>query len=203
MLEKDYMERHRKARIYQGRLAELLSAAFIEDKGWRIDNLAALGGTFDIEATSPDIKSFSIEVKFIGQEDLRFQELVENMTFNKSVGNSCNIYDGYNYFLFRTYEAAKQLSDSNKNRIALLIISNLAWPFLSMPIKDEWIKNRPIAFSQDTSDEWKNFLIKKKKERKFANIDTDLDDMISQPKELWVMQEQNYLEYSRESVVRI
>ena len=199
MLEDGYLERHRKSRIFQGKLSELLCTTFIEDQGWIIDNLEALGGVNDIEATSPDEKSCSIEVKYIGQDDLRFQEVVENLTSNNASTNSYNIYDGYNYFLSRIFEAANQFSDSDKERIVIIIVSNMAWPFLRQAIKDDWIRNRPISFSDSSSAVWDIHMIKLK--QKYANINSELDNLIGQLKELWIVQEQNCLEYSIGHVV--
>ncbi len=202
MLEDDYLERHRKARIYQGKLSEFLCLTVFEDHGWIIDNLEALGGAYDIEATSPDNKSFAIEVKYIGQDDKMFQEVVGICSSNNSSSNSYNIYDGYNFFLSKTFEAAKQLFISDKERIALLRISNMAWPFLKLFIKDDWIRNRPISFSDSSSSNWDNYLAKIMKQQKYTNIINELDNVIGQLKELWVIQEENYFESSLNHVVR-
>ncbi len=196
MLEKNHLERHRKARIFQGKLTELLIALFIEKQGWKINNLEALCGDSDIDAASPDDISCAIEVKYIGQEDLRYQEVVNSITSSEAGVNSINIYDGYNFFLFKSFDAAKQLSLSKKARLAFIIVSNQAWPFLSMPLADRWINNRPISFSDSASPDWINFLNQKKKEPKFSNIENELDSVITQLKELWIIREQNYFEYS-------
>lgn len=66
--EKTYLERHKKSRIFQGKLAELLAATWIENQRWTIGGLEALGAEFDIEAKSPDNLLSSIEVKYIGQK---------------------------------------------------------------------------------------------------------------------------------------
>ncbi len=42
-------------------------------------NLEALGGSFDIEAISPQGKSCAIEVKYIGEEDSRFKENLKSL----------------------------------------------------------------------------------------------------------------------------
>ena len=113
-----------------------------------------------------------------------------------------NIYDGYNFFLLKAYEAAKQLSISNKARFAFIIISNIAWPFLRIPINDEWINNRPISFSDSASADWNKFINKKKNEVRFSNIESELDAILTHLNELWIIREQNYVEYSLEHVIR-
>ncbi len=202
MLENNPLERHRKSRIFQGKLAELLAAAWIEDQGWKIHNLEALGGEFDIEATSADNASSTIEVKYIGQEDVHFEKIMESLTSGNAVGGSWGLYDGYNFFLFKAYDAAKQLSSSNKARLGFIIICNMAWGFFEMPIKDDWISNRPLTFSNSASSKWQNFIAEKKKEKKFSNIENDLNDVISQLNELWIIEERNQLNYSLERIVR-
>jgi hypothetical protein len=197
VLETDRVAPHQKARMYKGKLVEIMIAAWLEDGGWTIDHLAALGGKFDIEATSPDQKSYAIEVKYIEIQDWRYVEIFKSLESGEPAGGSWNDYDGYNYMLFRTFEAAKQFSTSPKDRLSLIVIvvSNVDWEFLEIPITDRWICSRPLKFSDNGSDRWKTFLAKKKKERRFANIETELDSLIGGLKE-WVLREDNYLTFS-------
>ena len=202
MLENDLLARHQKSRIFQGKLAEIMIAAWLEDKGWLIDNLEALSGKFDIEATSPKQISYTIEVKYIGHEDDMFEGIVESLRSGTVVDGSWkNGYDGCNFILFKAFEAAKQLSASTKNPLAILVVSNMAWDLLEIQIKDQWIFNRPLRFFDSASKKWKFFLRKKKSENKFANIENELDTIIGDLQELWVMKEQNCLAYSLESKI--
>ncbi len=198
MLEETPIERHRKARIFQGRLAELRSAAWLEEKKWAISGLEALGGLFDIEATSPEGIKFAIEVKFIGQEDDKFEEIQESLSSGDGVcGGFFNLYDGYNFLLFKVFEAAKQLSSSTKSRLALIVISNMTWSFLEMQIKDAWMRNRPLKFFDvEASQEWKRFLSRKKMEQRFVDIENELDSKVGYLHEVWFVNEGNFLEYS-------
>ncbi len=201
MLKESPLERHRKARIFQGRLAELRCAAWLEERKWTITGLEALGGVFDIEATSPQGIEWAIEVKFIGQEDDKFEEIQESISSGDGVcGGFFNLYAGYNFLLFKVFEAANQLSASTKRRLALIVISNMTWSFLEMQIKDEWMRNRPLSFFDvEASPEWKRFLSRKKMERRFANIENELDSKVGSLHEVWFVNEGNLLEYSIET----
>ena len=202
MLENELLARHQKERIFKGKLAEIMIAAWIEDKGWLIDNLEALGGKFDLEATSTKHLSYNIEVKYIGQEDFMFENIVESISSGEAVGGPWNIYGGYNFILLKAFEAAKQLFSSTKYPLAILVVNNMAWDFLEMPIKDKWIYNRPIRFFDSASEKWEKFLCKKKSENRFANIENELDTIIGDLKELWIFKEHNDLEYSVESKIK-
>ena len=195
MLKSTPLERHREARIFFGKLTELLMAAWLEEQGWRINTLEALAGVFDIEATSPDKISFAIEVKYIGQLDSDFEEIVGKLSMGTPAGGTVNPYERFNYLMLRVYEAAKHLLDSNKRRLVAVVISQIAWGFFERQISDGWLQKRPIPFAPDTSPEWAAFLAEKKAENKFSHIERDLDRVIHSLNELWIVVEQNYLSY--------
>jgi hypothetical protein len=201
MLEKSPLERHQKARIFQGRLAELRCAAWLEERKWAITGLEALGGEFDIAATSPKGIECAIEVKFIGQEDDKFEEIWESISSGDGVcGGFFNLYAGYNFLLFKVFEAANQLSTSTRRRLALIVISNMTWSFLKMQIKDTWMRDRPLRFFDvEASPEWNRFLSCKKTERRFANIEKELNSKVGSLQEVWFVNEGNFLEYSLET----
>lgn len=204
ILKESTIERHRKSRIFQGRLAELCCAAWLEDRKWVITDLEALGGVSDIEATSPQGIECAIEVKFIGQEDNKFEQIQESISSGDGVcSGSYNLYDGYNFLLFKVFEAADQLSVSSKRRMAIIVISNMTWGFLQMQIKDKWMLNKPMHFyDSEASPEWKSFLSSKKKERRFANIENELDSKIGPLQEVWFVNEGNFLEYTLETELK-
>jgi hypothetical protein len=67
MFTEDVKRRFQRARIFQGRLAELLFAA------WRrIESMEARGGVADVVATGPAGQSFSFEVKHLVQDEVLF-----------------------------------------------------------------------------------------------------------------------------------
>lgn len=195
MLESVPLERHRKARMFVGKLTELLMAAWLEEQGWSIDALEALGGTFDIEATSPDKISCAIEVKYIGQCDADFEDIVRKFSLGSPAGGTFEPYEPFNYLLFRIYEAAKQLLNSNTRRLVAIVISQIAWSFFELQIKQGWLQKRPLPFSQNVSSDGAAFLAKEKAKGKFSNIERDLDSVIDSLNELWIVVEQNYLSY--------
>lgn len=203
MLEKSPIERHRKGRLFEGKLAELRCAAWLEDKNWKINDLEAIGGMFDIEATSPKGIEWAIEVKFIGQEDDKFEETQKSISSGEGVfGGSFNPYVGYNFLLFKVFEAAYQLSESTKRRLAIIVISNMAWSFLEMPIEDAWMGNRPLSFFEvEASLKWKKFLSCKKNEMRFSNIENELDSKVASLQEIWFVNEGNFLEFSPKTVL--
>lgn len=200
--QKTSLKRHQKARGHEGKINELLCASWLENQGWKIDRLEALGGDFDIEATSTDKISYSIEVKFIGQEDKKFEEFEKSCISRNAIAGTIPIYDGYNYFLFRAYEAARQLSKSTRKRLALIVFSQQTWGFNDMPINDSWINYRPIAFSKNASKGWDAFLTSMKNQNKYHDIENTLERNIEQLDELWVIKQHDDLEYSLEKIFK-
>ena len=196
--EETPLKKHKKARGHEGKINELLCTLWLENQGWKIDSLEALGGDFDIEATSTNNILYSIEVKFIGQEDRKFEEFEKCCISHNAISSTTSIYDGYNYFLFRTYEAARQLSKSTRKRLALIVFSHTTWGFDNALINERWINYRPIAFSESASKDWDAFLISKKGEKRYHDIDNMLEKYIEQLDGLWVMQQHQDLEYSLE-----
>ena len=200
MGKRDSLKRHQKARAHEGKINELLCASWLENKGWKIEKLEALGGDFDIEATSKTNISYSIEIKFIGQEDGRFQEFEKSRITRNAVAGLIPIHDGYNYLLFRIYEAAYQLSRSRNKRLAMIVFSHSTYGFNEMPINSNWLEYRPIEFSKNASNGWDEFLSRKKNEDRYSDIEKDLERRIEELDELWIIQQQGNLEYSKEKI---
>ena len=156
---------------------------------------------FDIEATSPNKISYAIEVKYIGIQDYRYNEIIKSLE-SDDVGGCFNLYDGYNYILFKAFEAAKQLSAFSSNRLVMIVASSLDWDFLKIPIKDKWIYDRPYGFSPSSSKQWSRFLEgKKKKEKRFSNIEGEIDSVISGLKEWWVLREEERFNFLFEAKI--
>jgi len=203
MMKRSPLERHQKARGHEGKINELLCAVWIEKKGWKIENLEALGGKFDIEATSTENILYSIEIKFIGEEDKTFEQFEQCCITGDAVGGTIPIYDGYNYFLFRTYEAALQLSKSNRKCLAIIVFSNRTWDFNAMPVKDGWISNHPIKFSDSASKGWDAFINNEDNKKKHPDIYKKLEECITTNiDELWVMRQLGNLEYCLEEAYK-
>ena len=94
----DPVERHRKWRIFCGRVAELQCAQWLEGRGWAITGLEAIREGCDIEATSPDGSTTAIEVKYIGTEDADFSAIVSSIA-GASGARFSSAYSGVNYLL--------------------------------------------------------------------------------------------------------
>ncbi|MDI6711614.1 MAG: hypothetical protein QMD96_00085 [Anaerosomatales bacterium] len=156
VLESDPTERHRRARIFLGRLAELLVAEWLDSQGWAVTGLEALGAASDIEATAPsEHASTSFEVKFIGEDDTCFDMLVRAVN-GQPKGWCASPYDAANYPLYRAYEAARQLQRvSNARRIAVLVIDGLSWSNFDVQLLEGWIDWLSPSF-HDT-DSWRAF----------------------------------------------
>lgn len=194
------LERHRKARGHEGKINELLCAYWLEKQGWEIENLEALGGQSDIDATSPDNIPFSVEVKFTGQEDEKFEEITTSIITRKAIAGKFSIKAGYNFFLLKAYQAACQLSKSEGKRLAIIVFSHQSWGFNSMPINDGWIKKGPIEFLKN-ADNWDNFFAEKVL-NDYPDIKDTLENKIKNLDELWVVVQQGDLEYSLEKVFK-
>jgi len=121
MFEPTMMERHQKARIFQGRITELQVAYWLESNGSRITGLEATGSDHDIKLLDPSSKDVAIEVKFIGQEDDEFRQGVNGLN-NVPAGGLWSANAACNYLLFRLFEAATQLRGSSDRRIVICVI---------------------------------------------------------------------------------
>lgn len=184
--KKDEIERHQKARIFQGRLYELICAEWLEQQGWEISNLEALGGGSDIEGKNSNGLRSIVEVKYFGQHDDIFKAHL-NLEITR-----LSPYDAVNYLLYRIWEAAQQLAQSNKDklkkRLVIIIFSNQIKISYETQISDNWISwNCPqfLNGSQDW-DEWIN-------DPKKAKISPNLEDLPNQIDEIQILVEtQNF-----------
>lgn len=186
MSEKTPLERHERVRAFNGKLAELISSSWIESKGWQINNLEALNGSFDIEAISPQGSNSAIEVKYIGEEDWQFELNLKSEQSGEAVAKVFNDYNGYNYILFRTYEAAKQLENFSGDRYVFIVISSLTWGNSSMAIECDWIRH-PLHFFEFSK--WKDNVSDcfAKSINKYPNIEKKINKVLNQIKELWII----------------
>jgi len=224
---KDGLKRHQESRGYSGKLIELQIAEWLEEQDWRINNLEAISGKFDIEASLPDGNEYTFEIKYIGQEDDkflavvdsaispdRFKLLIDKLTkkgdeskikrlVEKCKSRTFDPYSGSNFLVFRAYEAAKQLQISSKRRIAIIVISNLSWGFLEIPIKENWMNwHQPIFL--DACPQWDKFLTKNKRKnpKKYGDIEKDLQSIPNSLSQLWIIEQGNGFTYSLEKVIK-
>lgn len=195
-MEDDELKRHKKSRTYLGRLVELQCAQWIEEQNWRVQNLEALGGTFDIEAFSPRGDAWAIEVKYIGQEDWDFVDISESVDRNGvGKGRAVSLYAPSDWVLFKIYEAANQLADFPQARLAVLVISDLTWHHFQIPLKENWMHwESPRFFNNDSS--WNIFFQKQKK--RYPNIEREIGTVLGSLTQAWIIREQYGYQYARE-----
>ena len=142
-------------------------------------------------------------MKYIGQEDKKFQEFEKSCLTHKAVAGTIPIYDGFNYLLFRIFEAACQLQKHTDNILVFIVYSHQSWIFNDMPVIDNWIEHNPIEFVKEASDNWSNFLAKKKREKRYRNIESLLEKYIKNLDEIWIIQQESNLDYSLEKIVKL
>ncbi len=193
MLEKDEIERHRKSKMFQGRIVELQIAEWLEDQNWQITGLEALGSQSDIEGVRPLSTAASVEVKFIGQRDEEFEQVVRSLA-GLPGGGIGPTHLACNFLLFRVYEAAYQLLKKSSYGIAIIAIDSLAWTFLQIPLKYKWVNWQKPEF-YNLGNKWDSFIDREKKLR-YHSIDSDLTKTITSLKELWIVVRGNDYTYS-------
>jgi hypothetical protein len=225
MTEETIIERHRKSKIYIGKLTELLIAAWLQNRGWRIYNLEALCSEADIEAISPSNLEFSFEVKYIGEEDDKFLAMVESnlsedefkllvdrllgngneekikKLVDKSQSRTFDPYSGINYVIFRVFESFRQLKKIHSKRI-IIISGVMTWNVIESPITEDWIDWRSPSFLAACS-QWDKFLEENKRRYpdKFGNIEEELQSIHKSIDQLWIIRQGNEFDYSLERVI--
>jgi len=196
--KKDTFARFRMARGFNGKLAELITSSWIECQDWKIKNLEALGGLFDIEAISPQGINSAIEVKYIGEEDWQFEVTLKSLQSGKAVAGGFSVY--CNYILFRIYEAAKQLEKFSGDRYVFIVISNLTWGNSEMAIECNWIRH-PLHFFEFSK--WKGNVSDSFAEsiNKYPNIEKEINEVLNQIKELWLIKDAGW-EYTLSKIIK-
>ncbi len=198
--DSDSLERHKKFKTFQGRVAELQCAEWLERMGWEISGLEAFreGGP-DIEAKNARGGLTAFEAKFIGQDDRGFATVRQG--FREGVAyESRSPYLAANYLLYQVYKSAKQLQGSDATaRIALIVIDGPTWHTFKTQLKDGWIDWEnptfmdvydPFIEAQDETltDEQKGTLTKDQK-RKILNA--DLKSALESIADVWILERSN------------
>ncbi|KAF0208902.1 MAG: hypothetical protein FD171_543 [Actinobacteria bacterium] len=184
----DPAERHQKARMYSGRLAELQFAEWLEEQGWRVENLEALGADSDIEAMAPnEVVATSFEVKLIGVEDTDFECIVRSLA-GSPAGHHASPYDAANYLLFRAYEAAVQLRRNERGRrIVVVVVDDMAWPEFEVQIREGWIDWSRPGFLR--GDHLSDFLAGQLS--RYPELLSNLADTLHAVDELWILRRED------------
>ena len=184
----DAVERHRKSKIFRGRLTELQFAMWLETRGWAVTGLEALGAGSDIEAVSELYGATAFEVKFIGADNDEFRAMLRSIAGQNS-GRMMSAYNGLNYVLFRLFEAAKQLETVELRRARVIVIEDLAWSGMELPLENSWIDWASPQFLFPDSD-WKDFMATQ--ESRFSNIANELGPTLGRLDSAWIVRESSF-----------
>ncbi len=195
MFYSESLERHRKSRMFAGRIVEIQFAEWIETTlGWTIIGLEALREGPDIEATSASGVDTAFEVKAIGTEDGDFEIMLRSLEHGPS-GGAFSLYSAINYLLLRVYEAAKQLAQYDGRRIAVVVIDDVTWWRFSLQLKQSWIDwASPSFFDNDTPT--KTYL--EDLESRFPEILTDVAPAVAEIAAVWIIRRSDGFEYNLE-----
>ncbi len=176
--------RHEQFKQDFGKVVELLLAEWLRDKGWTVTGLAALGAHSDVVAASPEQCSYSIEVKYIGQETADFRQVIEALA-GRPAGGSTTLYGGINYLLFRVYEAAVSLRRCATLKLAAVVINEQAWDVFDVALKNRWLSWEAPAFLPTAETDWNAFL--QKQRARYPSIDSDLASVVRGLDRVWIM----------------
>lgn len=123
MDDSDPLRRHKKFKMFYGRVVELQCAEWLEKQGWEISDLEAFRERSpDIEAKSARGDLTAFEVKFIGQGDDGCNTVLKGFS-GEDTYERLSPYCAANYLLYRVYQSAKQLQGASAaTRIALVVI---------------------------------------------------------------------------------
>jgi hypothetical protein len=196
----DELERHQRFRRLYGKIVELQVAQWLNDRGWTVTDLEALGHSCDIAAHSPEKSSFSIEVKYLGQRDDDFRLVLDSMRGVRS-GGWFGPYGAINYLLFRAYEVAVSLRAEPHRKMAILVVDGQTWPFIEVPLVNEWIDWAQPAFLRTDEEDWNRFLDSQRRSR-YPAIDSDLPELVKSLSLLWIAMLGNRFSYTIEREIQ-
>jgi hypothetical protein len=199
MFDPTTLGRHRKSRMFMGRLVELQVAEWLEGHGWSIGELEAFREGSDIEARLEGGSNVHFEVKFIGVDDLDFDRIVKAMSTGSSEA-PVSPYTAANFLLFKVFEAATQLQRARGQRIALVVIDDAAWWRFDSILTHKWIDwSSPRFLNAD--DEWKRFLMQQ--QRRYPGLSTLLRSHLGTISEVWIVRREFGYEYVRAETIQL
>ena len=182
-MKKDFFERYKISRMFQGRLAELRFAMWLHQTGWKIVCLEAYGGMFDVEAQSPEGAQTVFEVKYFAKEESRFRLGVEALDNDVSSG-WVSLYSQIDYLLCRTYEAAQQLKGADQARVAALVLAD--YSTVKLQLEYGWIRwDGPSLYRRDQDIE--QFLVKFS--RKYPKFEEQMDSWFRSLNQIWILED--------------
>ncbi|RMH31295.1 MAG: hypothetical protein D6690_16800 [Nitrospirae bacterium] len=176
-------DRHQKSRRFIGRLVELQFAEWLESNGWSDLGLEAFRVGPDIDANKEG-RRVAFEVKFIGRQNTDFAAFLQSNA-GQSAATSVSPYDAKNYLMFRVYEAAKQLQRINCDRIAVVVVEDVAWANFETQVTEGWIEWANPQFSDRHSERWTKFVQSQK--TRYPNLSDDLQPTVRSLNEVWIL----------------
>jgi len=192
------LERHRKWRIFHGRLAELQFAEWLEEQSYTITGLEALRQGPDIEVVSPSGHKAAFEIKFIGSEDADFEMQVKSLAGETS-WDFVSPYAALNYLTFRVYEDAKQLQRARTKRTAVLIVDDMAWLRFDLQLKNRWIDWTDPKFV-GTDGGWEMFITQQY--GNYPELPDDLAETIRAIDSIWIVRQSSEFRFCRKYDIR-
>lgn len=122
-------DRHDRSKRFHGKHLELQFARWLEDQGWNITGLEALGAANDIQSCTDSGTPCALELKYIQQQKSNFERNVEGLATGEFVFLDIDVPGARNWLVYRAYEAAKQFEsvDPDTRKIAVVVISYFAW----------------------------------------------------------------------------
>lgn len=181
----DPLERHRKFKMFYGRIVELQCAEWLEKQGWKISALEAFCEGPDIEATDESSVLTAFEIKFIGQDDAGFSNVLKSFRGEPDYGRG-SPYCAMNYLLYRVYESANQLKRSDATtRIALIVIDGLTSYTFGIQLRGGWIDWKNQTFM----DVYDPFI--EDQRGKIPNLDAELKSALACLDDVWILERSN------------
>ncbi len=197
VLKAEEILRYRAARLFESRVAELQFAQWIESQRWTISNLELYGGQFDVEGIDPNGEETSFEIKFLAQREVLFE--CNMASFVRPQAASLGVYSPVDYLLFRLYEAARQLVDTPKHRIAVAVITDYEISY-EIPLSEGWIDwGNPVFLRRDP--EIQGFL--DGQYRGNPNLDVDVKAAIVDINEIWILRFKHGFELQLEHRIQV
>jgi hypothetical protein len=179
---KDHVkQRFEYARIFQGRLMELIFAVWLFQEGWEIEGLEALGSSVDVEAKSQLRPSFSFEVKHLGQDEVLFDLGLQALRAGGVAVASIPVYSPIDYLTYRVFEAARQLDTSPNRKVVVAVLAEYE-TYFARPLKEGWIDWQAPRFFRKEGD-ISDFL-----EKQYAgnpSLDSDMPQYLSRLDQIW------------------
>lgn len=186
ILQGNYKSRYEKSRILQGRWGELCFALWLEQAGWRIKDLEAYGGPFDVEAVSSEGTKSAFEVKYLGKEEFLFELSVTANLHGGVAGSSGSVYPPLDYLLYRLYVAGRKLHGYRGRKIAVAILTDYE-QYFETPLEESWIDWGRPQFTHHAKDI--PFLAEKFVDK--PRLEEDVQRYIVSIDEIWIFQRGN------------